>query len=196
MLKKKNAGYKQVIGSKPDDEQSPLILWNVLDVEFKRIAASYNVSAMPYEKFCLWIDMRYKCAHGNLEYKSQGKDDPLGLALFAESDAHPQYPSFFPPPVDAPTEPAAELDALNKGKGKGKGDGRCHVCNGEGNFARDCPSTPPVSPQSVECLGCNVRGHYMRECPTANPYLKGGKGKDGGKGCGPGKGYGGKGGKG
>ena len=53
LLKKKNAEYKKVIGNKPDDEQSRLILWNVLDAESKRIAASDNVSAMPYEKFCL-----------------------------------------------------------------------------------------------------------------------------------------------
>ena len=92
LLKKNNGEYKKVIGKQLDDEQSRLILWNVLDAESKRIAASDSVSAMPYEKFCVWIDMRYKCAHGNLEYKSQGKDDPMGLALFAESDAHPQYP--------------------------------------------------------------------------------------------------------
>ena len=59
-------------------------LW--VDAESKQSAPSDNVSAMPYEKCCLWIDMRYKCAHGNLEYKSHGKDDPMGLALFAESD--------------------------------------------------------------------------------------------------------------
>jgi hypothetical protein len=175
-------------------------MWNVLDPESKRLAASDGVSGMTYEKRCLWIDMRYKCMSGSLEYKATGKDDPMGLALFAESDAlSSQYPSFPPPLVDTPAEPPAELDAFGngKGKGKGKGDGRCHVCNGEGHFARDCPSTLPVSSQSVECLGCNGRGHYRRECPTANPHLKGGgKEKDGGKGWGPGKGFGGKGGKG
>ena len=30
LLKKKNAEYKKVIGSQPDDEQSRLIFWNVL----------------------------------------------------------------------------------------------------------------------------------------------------------------------
>lgn len=92
LLKKKNAESKKVIGNKPDDEHSRLMLWNVLDDVSNRIAASDNVSAMPYEKFCVWIDMCYKCAHGNLEYISQGKDDPPGLALFAESDAHPSTP--------------------------------------------------------------------------------------------------------
>ena len=140
---------------------------------------------MKYDKFILWIDMRYKCAHGNLEYKAQGKDDPMGLALFAESDVHVPY---IVPHAERPIEPAAELDAFAKGKGKGKGDGCCHVCKGEGHFARDCPSTPPVSPQSVECLGCNGRRHHRRECPTSNPHLKGGKGKDGGKGWGQAKG--------
>ena len=76
--KKKNAEFKKVIGKQPDDEQSRLILWNVLDAESKRIAASDGVSAVKYEKFCLWLDMRYKCAHGSLEYKAQGKDDPMG----------------------------------------------------------------------------------------------------------------------
>ena len=146
LLTKKNAEYKKVIGNKPDDEQRWLILWNVLDAESKWIAASDNVSAMPYKKFCLWIDMRYKCAHGNLEYTSQGKDDPMGLALFAESDSCPQYPPSLATAADAPIEPAAEIDAFGKGKGKGKSDGRCHVCNAEGHFARVCPSTPPVSP--------------------------------------------------
>jgi len=146
LLKKKNAEYKKVIGSKPEDEQSRLIMWNVLDPESKRIAASDSVSGMTYDKMCAWIDMRYKCMSGSLEYKATGKDDPMGLALFAESDALSQYPVFPPPLVDAPAEPPADLDAFQKGKGKGKGDGRCHVCNGEGHFARDCPSTPPVSP--------------------------------------------------
>ena len=40
LLKKKNAEYKKVIGKQPDDEQSRSILWNVLDAESKRIAAS------------------------------------------------------------------------------------------------------------------------------------------------------------
>jgi hypothetical protein len=89
LLKKKNAEYKKVIGSKPEDEQSRLIMWNVLDPESKRIAASDSVSGMTYDKMCNWIDMRYKCMSGSLEYKATGKDDPMGLALFAESDAFP-----------------------------------------------------------------------------------------------------------
>ena len=67
---------------------------------------------MTYEKLCAWIDMRYKCAHGNLEYKAHGKDDPMGLALFTESDALSQFPPTFPPPVDAPAETADDLDAF------------------------------------------------------------------------------------
>ena len=49
LLKKKNAEYKKVIGSKPEDEQSRLIMWNVLDPESKRLAASDGVSGMTYE---------------------------------------------------------------------------------------------------------------------------------------------------
>ena len=101
--------------------------------------------------------MRYKCAHGNLEYKSQGKDDPMGLALFAERGS---YVPHVAPPIEPPIEVSAELDAFGKGKGNGKGDGRSQVCDGEGHFARECPSVPPVSPQSVKCLGCSGRGHY------------------------------------
>ena len=46
LLKKKNAEYKKVIGSKPEDEQSRLIMWNVLDPESKRLAASDGVSGI------------------------------------------------------------------------------------------------------------------------------------------------------
>ena len=114
-------------GQQPDDEQSRLILWNVLDPGSKRIATSDKVTDIKYDAFVKWIDMRYKCAHGNLEYKTQGKDDPMGLALFAETG--PYEPHLVPPTKPA-TELSAELDAFAKGKGKGKGDGRCHVCNG------------------------------------------------------------------
>ena len=73
-----------------------------------------------------------------------------------------------------------DLDALGKG-GKGKG-GACHCCGGEGHFARDCPSTQPIGPQSTECHGCGGRGHIKQVFPTAHPELKVMKGK--GKGAG------------
>ena len=95
-----------------------------------------------------WIDMRYKITHGNLEYKLRTKDDPMGLALFADSRILEPTPGIAPSAASAKT-PIAELDAFAKGKGKGKGDSRCHTCNGEWHFARDCPSPPPVSPQAV-----------------------------------------------
>ena len=79
-----------------------------------------------------------------------------------------------------------DLDAF-KGKMAGKGNGKCHVCDGEGHFARDCPSTPPVSPTDIECHGCRGKGHRIAQCPTANPQLKS---KGTGKGFGYGKGYG------
>ena len=82
---------------------------------------SDRVSDMKYGAFVKWIDMRYKCAHGNLDYKSQGKDDPMSLALFAESGSHVPHVA---PPIEPPIEPSAELDAFGKGKGKGKSDGR------------------------------------------------------------------------
>ena len=128
---------------------------------------------MSYEEMTRWIDMRFKITHDNLDYKPQTRDDPLGLALFAEGLCFEEPPPPVPdaPPDGASTQQAAELDvfANGKGKGKGKGDGRCHACNGEGHFARDCPSRPPVGPQDVECLGCNGRGHYRKDCLTASP---------------------------
>ena len=92
------------------------------------------------------------------------------------------------------------MDAFGKGgkgKGKGYGDGRCHVCGGDGHFARDYPSERGPDGKATgndECYGCHGKGHQKTDCPTANPHLKGsnnGKG-DGGNGWGKGKGYGGK----
>ena len=40
LLKKRNAEYRKIIGESPKDEQSKLILWNVLDAESKRLAAT------------------------------------------------------------------------------------------------------------------------------------------------------------
>ena len=106
----------------------------------------------------------------------QTKDDPVGLALMAESSPVERMTDNAPDGLStsgpATAEPqSSDIDTLGKGKDKGKG-GRCHTCNGEGQFARDCPSVPPVSPQAVKCMGCGGRGHYMRQCPTSNPNLK------------------------
>ena len=130
----------------------------------------------------------------------------MGLALIGDGggevpnvDVGPGWPSdrgFKSEGVD--------LDAMGGQGAKGNGDGKCHVCGGDGHFARDCASVPPISPMSPECHGCNGRGHLRNDCPTAHPELKAkgtgkgwGGGKDGGKGNwgnGSGKGNWGKGG--
>ena len=201
LLKKKNAEFKKIVGKEPEDSQSKMILWNVLDPASRLQAKTDKVDAMTYQGMYEWIDLRYKITFGNLDYKPT-KDDPMGLAVIDK--AHPMETPNPPPGIAEPSYPdTAELDAMRKGKGKVKGDGKCHVCGGDGHFARDCPSVPPIGPQAVECMGCNGRGHYRNQCPTHNPHLKSkgkGKGKGGwekgagkGKGGGNGKGKGGKG---
>lgn len=128
-------------------------MWNVLEPEAKILAGADKLADMSYEKILNWIDMRYKIAYGNLEYKAQSKDDPTGLALVTESIPIDQLPENPPKGALAPAGSQLEgsnayLDAFNKGNGKGEGDGKCHICNGEGHFARDCPSVPLVSPAS------------------------------------------------
>ena len=91
MLKKKNLEYKRVVGKLPDDEQSRLILWNMLDPESKRLASAEKVVDMKYDELVKWIDSRYKVAHGNLEYK----------ALF------PEIAPFEPPPEAFSPQPPA-----------------------------------------------------------------------------------------
>ena len=71
LLRKMNAEFKRTIGTPPEDAQSNLILWNVLDVESKRLAATEKVADMSYEEMARWIDMRYKITYGNLDYKPQ-----------------------------------------------------------------------------------------------------------------------------
>ena len=78
----------------------------------------------------------------------------MSLALLKHLDQ--EDPQVRPGPEPAPTsghdhgDYDQNLDAMGngKGKGKGKGDGNCHTCGGEGHYARECPSVPPVGPQS------------------------------------------------
>ena len=44
LLMKKNAEFKKVVGKQPDDHQSRLILWNVLDPESKCIGGNVPLS--------------------------------------------------------------------------------------------------------------------------------------------------------
>ena len=44
-----------------------------------------------------WIDDRYRIVHGTLKYKPQTKDDPMGLALIADSPLLGLASDSFPP---------------------------------------------------------------------------------------------------
>ena len=132
-----------------------------------------------------FIDERYRVTFGHVEYHSP-KDDPMGIFAMGARDPEPAGMT--------PTEPAQghqqehtdqeHLGAFGKGggksKGKGWGDGKCHVCGGDGHFARDCPSAQGPDGKASgtdECYGCHGKGHRKQDCPTANPELKTSKGK-------------------
>ena len=205
LLKRKVTEYKKIVGRDPDHELLKNILFSVMDTASKQHIADFALDVVKneddghtkismYKTFCEDIDKRYKLQYGTLgiRTKKADLDDPMGIHAVTEA-----------PREDGPPNTAAEaggdsaLDAVGKGKGKGKGDGRCRVCNGEGHFARDCPSTEPVAPQAIECHGCHGRGHVKGQCPTANPHLKvTGANKGWGKGWGGGSGAKGAGGKG
>ena len=122
----------------------------------------------------------------------------LGHPELAATNVGPGYELAPAPPsnpdIDQNSAYDTHLDAMGgkNGNGKGKGDGKCHTCGGDGHFSRECPSTAPVGPQALECLGCNGRGHVRAQRPTANPHLKGKGERVGGKGWDSGKGWGGK----
>ena len=51
-----------------------------------------------------------------------------------------------------------------------------YFCDGEGHFARHCPSQAGPDGKAsgtMNCHGCNGKGHMKQDCPTANPALKG-----------------------
>ena len=43
---------------------------------------------MEYSGVAKWIDERHLVIYGTLDYKPLTKDDPMGLALFADAIAH------------------------------------------------------------------------------------------------------------
>ena len=162
-----------------------------MDARSREIAVSEKLDEKEYKDLYEHIDRRYKIHFGHLDYKSTAKDDPMGLALIGDGGGEvPHVDVGHGWPSDSDYKPVnVDLDAMGGKGGKDKGDGKCHVCGGDGHFARDCPSVPPISPMSPECHGCNGRGHLRNDCPTAHPEFKGkGKGKgwgggnDGGKG--------------
>ena len=199
LLRTKALEYKKTIGHEASKEQLRNILYTVMDTNSKQMAGDKGLDVQQfdahgnpknmYKELCEEIDRRYKIEFGTLEVRGPVKDDPMGLSKLEEKEDSQEVEGN----DDAERN---DLDAL-KGKGKGKGDGKCHICGGDGHFARDCPSTHPVSPSYISCHGCNGKGHRASQCPTANPSLKSkgvgkGWGKYGGgygKGKSKGKGY-------
>ena len=121
LLKRKNAEYKKIVGVEPDDGQSKLIIWNVLDPTSRLQAATDRVSMMSYKGIVAWIDLRYKVTYGNLDYKPTGKDDPMGLSMVDEPLQASQASSA-PGPVGQAPWTAQEVDsAMLDYTGKGKG---------------------------------------------------------------------------
>ena len=142
--------FKKVLGKEYDPKQAMQILWTSLDVRSREIAVSEKLDEKDYKDLYEHIDRRYKILFGHMDCKSNTEDDPMGLALVgdgsgevAKIDVGPGWPS----EGDFKSE-GVDLDAIGGKGGKGKGVGKCHVCGGDGHFARVCPSVPP----SVRCL--------------------------------------------
>ena len=177
------------IGKEPGHNKLKDIVFACMDVNSKTLISSAGldktkligedankVEVDMYKTFVDDIDRRYRVEFGTLEIKTkQDSDDPMCLHAVAEGEQKKEEYENDNGQAGAPDAPP---DAVGKGRGKreGKNDGRCNICNGEDHFARDCPFTPLVSPQAVECHGCHGRGHYKGQCPTAKPHLKQQKG--------------------
>ena len=58
--------------------------WIVFDADSKRLAATENIAGKDYNGNAKWIDDRHHIIYGTLDYKPLIKDDPMGLALFAD----------------------------------------------------------------------------------------------------------------
>ena len=161
LLKRKEAEYEREIGIKPDDTQMKQILWNTMDAASRVTASQAKAEGGNYKLLADHIDGRYKITYGTLEYKtttSNAMDISLADEYEKEKDAE----------GDGQAEGGSQghLDAFGKGKGKGKGwpvnNGRCNVCNGEGHFARHCPSAQGADGKATgtqECYGCHGKGH-------------------------------------
>jgi hypothetical protein len=174
LLKKKMIEYKKALGKDFDPKQAMQILWTSLDARSREIAVSEKLDEKEYKDLYEHIDRRYKIHFGHLDYKSTAKDDPMGLAIVGDGGCEaPQVEVGAGWPSEVDHKKGVDLDAMGGKGGKGKGDGKCHICSGDGHFARDCPSVPPINPMSPEYHGCNGRGHLRNECPTAHPELKG-----------------------
>ena len=63
-----------------------LFLWTSLDVRSRGIAVSEKLDEKEYKDLHEHIDRRYKIHFGHMEYRSNSKDDPMGLALVGDSN--------------------------------------------------------------------------------------------------------------
>ena len=94
-----------------------------------------------YKTFVEDIDRRYRVEFGTLEIKQKKiATIPWDFTLWWRESRRRTING-------QAGAPGAAFDAV--GKGKGKDDGRCNICNGEGHFARDCLSTPPLFPKPL-----------------------------------------------
>ena len=106
--------FKKVLGKEYDPKQAMQILWTSLDVRSREIAVSEKLDEKDDEDLYEHTDRRYKIQFGNVDYKSNAKDDPMGLALLGDGSGEvakvgvgPSWPS----EGEFKTE-GAELDAM------------------------------------------------------------------------------------
>ena len=162
-----NNMVKKTIGEQPSEDQSMQILWNVLDSDSQRIAMADKLHSQTYEDLTDHIDMRYRIVFCYMVYKATTKDDPVVPALIAApvNMIYVLTLEFVNPGIASAgaAVPSGETDERYESD-RVKGDGKCNVCGGDGHFARDCPSSPPIGLQSAECHGCIGRGHLCAQC--------------------------------
>ena len=171
MLKLKVVAYKNAIGHEPDHAQLKQILYVCMDMTSKNLEPQSGLDRKLYFDMCEDIDRRYRLQFEGLDFAKAAKgDDHRGLSIFFENHEKPPAP-VLPEEPERNTAQKEDLDVVGNGKGRGKNDGKCNICGGNGHFARDCPSTMPLT--DAICRGCEGKGHFERVCPTANSHLKG-----------------------
>ena len=82
LLLKKMIEFKKDLGEEYDPKQAMQILWTSLDVRSREIAVSEKLDEIEYKDLHEHIGRRYKI--GCMDYKSNSRDDPMGLALMGD----------------------------------------------------------------------------------------------------------------